>query len=45
MLTGAYNFSENAEANDENLLVFKSRPLARAYGGYFDALYATYGGA
>ncbi len=44
VITGSYNFSENAEANDENLLVINSRPAAKAYGAYFDALYTAYGG-
>ena len=31
VITGSYNFSENAEANDENLLLFESAALAGAY--------------
>jgi len=42
VITGSYNFSENAEANDENLLVFESAALAGAYNRYFDALFAQY---
>jgi phosphatidylserine/phosphatidylglycerophosphate/cardiolipin synthase-like enzyme len=38
---GSYNLSENAEANDENLLVIDSPAVAAAYGAYFDAVYAT----
>jgi hypothetical protein len=44
VLTGSYNFSENAESNDENMLAIESPALAAAYSAYFDALYATYGG-
>jgi phosphatidylserine/phosphatidylglycerophosphate/cardiolipin synthase-like enzyme len=44
VITGSYNFSENAEANDENLLLIESRDVATAYNGYFDVLYAAYGG-
>jgi phosphatidylserine/phosphatidylglycerophosphate/cardiolipin synthase-like enzyme len=42
VITGSYNFSENAEANDENLLIFESASLAGAYNKYFDALFAQY---
>jgi len=42
VITGSYNFSENAEANDENLLIFESSALARAYNKYFNALFAQY---
>jgi phosphatidylserine/phosphatidylglycerophosphate/cardiolipin synthase-like enzyme len=42
--TGSYNFSGNAEANDENLLVIESRPIAGAYSTLFNKLYTTYGG-
>src|SRR5262249_48285353 len=42
VITGSYNFSENAEANDENLLIFESASLAGAYNRYFDALFAQY---
>jgi PLD-like domain len=44
VITGSYNFSENAELNDENVLVMNSPDLAAAYTGYFDALYSQYGG-
>lgn len=40
--TGSYNFSENAEANDEFVLAIESAPLAAAYTTYFDALHAAY---
>jgi phosphatidylserine/phosphatidylglycerophosphate/cardiolipin synthase-like enzyme len=40
VVTGSYNLSENAEANDENLLLLDSHPLAAAYNAYFDAVYA-----
>lgn len=42
VITGSYNFSENAEANDENLLIFESATVARAYNKYFNALFAQY---
>ncbi|MFI5273537.1 MAG: phospholipase D-like domain-containing protein [Ktedonobacterales bacterium] len=45
VVMGSYNFSENAEANDENVLTIESEALAAAYTTYFDQLYAAYGGA
>ncbi len=42
VITGSYNFSENAEANDENLLAIESEALAAEYTSYFDRLAATY---
>jgi phosphatidylserine/phosphatidylglycerophosphate/cardiolipin synthase-like enzyme len=42
VITGSYNFSENAESNDENLLVVESRQVAAAYTRYFDALFKQY---
>jgi len=42
--TGSYNFSENAEANDEVSLKIVSVPLAAAYAGYCDTLFAAYAG-
>ena len=42
VITGSYNFSENAEANDENVLQIHSPAIAAAYNAYFDALYTTY---
>jgi phosphatidylserine/phosphatidylglycerophosphate/cardiolipin synthase-like enzyme len=42
VIPGSHNFSENAEANDENLLVISSRPIACAYTTFFDALFTTY---
>ncbi|HEV8193561.1 MAG TPA: phospholipase D-like domain-containing protein [Ktedonobacterales bacterium] len=42
VLTGSYNFSENAEANDEVFLKIESAPLAAAYSAYFDRLFETY---
>lgn len=44
VLTGSYNFSENAELNDENLLRIESEEVAAAYTRYFDALYTNAGG-
>jgi phosphatidylserine/phosphatidylglycerophosphate/cardiolipin synthase-like enzyme len=40
--TGSYNFSENAEANDEVSLRIASAPLAAAYLGYCNTLFAAY---
>jgi phosphatidylserine/phosphatidylglycerophosphate/cardiolipin synthase-like enzyme len=45
VIAGSYNFSENAEANDENLVVIESPEVAAAYTAYFDALHAAYAGA
>ncbi len=42
VVTGSYNFSENAEHNDENLLILQSPEVAKAYTAYFDALFARY---
>jgi hypothetical protein len=42
VITGSYNFSENAEANDENILRIQSPAIAAAYNSYYDALYAAY---
>lgn len=42
VFTGSYNFSENAEANDENILAISSPAVAAAYSAYFDALYTAY---
>jgi phosphatidylserine/phosphatidylglycerophosphate/cardiolipin synthase-like enzyme len=44
VVTGSFNFSENAELNDENMLILRSRQIAAAYTSYFDRLYAAYGG-
>jgi phosphatidylserine/phosphatidylglycerophosphate/cardiolipin synthase-like enzyme len=44
VFTGSYNFSENAEDNDETLLKMVSEPLAAAYSHYCDVLFTTYGG-
>lgn len=42
VITGSYNFSENAEANDENLVIFESAAVAGAYDKYFNVLFAQY---
>jgi phosphatidylserine/phosphatidylglycerophosphate/cardiolipin synthase-like enzyme len=42
VIAGSYNFSENAELNDENMLVIESAAVAGAYTAYFDALFAQY---
>jgi phosphatidylserine/phosphatidylglycerophosphate/cardiolipin synthase-like enzyme len=41
VIGGSYNLSENAEANDENLLMIDSEAVAAAYSSYFDAVYLT----
>jgi phosphatidylserine/phosphatidylglycerophosphate/cardiolipin synthase-like enzyme len=39
VITGSYNFSKNAEEdNDENLLIFYSAAIARAFQQEFNAL-------
>ncbi len=42
VVTGSYNFSENAELNDENILIVDSRAVAAAYTAYFDAMFRRY---
>jgi len=42
VFTGSYNFSENAEANDEVVLAIESGAVAAAYTDYFDALFSAY---
>ena len=42
VITGSYNFSENAESNDENMLVLESNAAAAAYAAYFDVLFEQY---
>ena len=42
VITGSYNFSENAELNDENMMIIESGAVARAYTKYFDALFKVY---
>lgn len=42
VITGSYNFSENAELNDENMLVIESSTIAAAYDKYFNALFSEY---
>ena len=42
VITSSYNFSENAELNDENILVIDSPDVATAYTDYFDALFKHY---
>jgi len=42
VVTGSYNFSENAERNDENMVVIESPVIAAAYTRYFDALFNQY---
>src|SRR6266516_4693604 len=42
VITGSYNFSENAELNDENMLVIESPAIAAAYTRYFNRLFSEY---
>jgi len=42
VITGSYNFSENAELNDENMMIIESGAVVRAYTKYFDALFKVY---
>ncbi len=42
VVTGSYNFSENAEKNAENMIIIESPQIAKAYASYFDALFAQY---
>jgi len=39
VVTGSYNFSENAESNDENTLVIESEEVAAKYTAYFDKIF------
>jgi phosphatidylserine/phosphatidylglycerophosphate/cardiolipin synthase-like enzyme len=42
VIAGSYNFSENAELNDENMLIFESPAIAGAYTKYFNKLFNEY---
>jgi PLD-like domain len=42
VITGSYNFSENAELNDENILIIDSKIVAAEYTNYFDTLFKQY---
>ena len=42
VITGSYNFSENAELNDENILIIESAAAAASYTKYFDTLFQVY---
>ncbi len=42
VFTGSYNFSENAENNDETMMAIDSPALAAAYTDYFDTLASVY---
>jgi phosphatidylserine/phosphatidylglycerophosphate/cardiolipin synthase-like enzyme len=42
VVTGSYNFSENAESNDENMLILESSAVAAAYTAYFESLFTQY---
>jgi hypothetical protein len=44
VITDSCNFSETAEANDENLLLIESAQVAAACSSYFNTLYRAYGG-
>ncbi len=40
VVTGSYNFSENAESNDKNMLILESSMAAAAYTKYFEEKWA-----
>jgi phosphatidylserine/phosphatidylglycerophosphate/cardiolipin synthase-like enzyme len=42
VVAGSYNFSENAESNDENVVVLNAAPVAKAYTKYFEGLWTQY---
>ncbi len=42
VFTGSYNFSENAEDNDETVLAIESPALAAAYTAYFETMATAY---
>jgi phosphatidylserine/phosphatidylglycerophosphate/cardiolipin synthase-like enzyme len=42
VITGSYNFSENAENNDENMLILESSEAAASYTKYFEVLFEQY---
>jgi phosphatidylserine/phosphatidylglycerophosphate/cardiolipin synthase-like enzyme len=45
VVTGSFNFSNNAAKNAENVLTIHDATLANTYAGYIDGLVAKYGGA
>ena len=45
MITGSYNFSRNAQANAENILLIESPALAQVYRTYLRGLAVRYGQA
>jgi phosphatidylserine/phosphatidylglycerophosphate/cardiolipin synthase-like enzyme len=44
VITGSFNFSNNATKNAENVLTFHDRALADRYAAYIDGLVARYSG-
>lgn len=42
VVTGSFNFSQNAERNAENVVVIQDKNLADAYAMYFDQIYRRY---
>jgi phosphatidylserine/phosphatidylglycerophosphate/cardiolipin synthase-like enzyme len=44
VITGSFNFSNNATKNAENVLTIHDRPLAGRYAAYIDGLVARYSG-
>lgn len=42
VVTGSFNFSQNAEKNAENVLIIQDQKLADAYAIYFDQIYRRY---
>jgi phosphatidylserine/phosphatidylglycerophosphate/cardiolipin synthase-like enzyme len=45
VITGSFNFSQNATGNAENILVLADADLARIYADYIDGIAKTYGAA
>jgi len=43
VITGSFNFSNNAMKNAENILVIRNRELADQYAAYIQALLKRYG--
>ncbi len=44
VITGSFNFSNNATHNAENIVIVSNAKIAKQYGAYIDDLVITYGG-
>lgn len=42
IITGSYNFSQNAQENDENILIIESQEVATKYLNYFSKMFDSY---